>query len=589
MNIVYKCRMCGGNLEIEEGGKTAVCEYCLTKQPIPSTDDEKLAGLYVRADHFRLDKQFDKAMGIYEHIAEEDPNEPEVHWAIMLCRFGIDYVEDAVTHVLKPTIHRTQMKSVLKDPDYIMATELADPVQREFYVAQARQINVLQKEIINIVEMEQPYDIFISFKDTMEGKRTQSSLLAENLYDILTQEGYRVFYSRISLENVVGEKYEPYIYAALNSAKVMLVVGRSREEFMSPWVHNEWSRFLSMSQDTDKKVYPCFRDMDPYDLPDEFQILQCQDMDKIGFEKDLLKGIKKVLDKKKTQPNPMNANNGGGSATITSLLDRASICIQDGDYKKTDQLLDQVLNINPREGKAYLFKLMLDFQVGKMEELADASQPLSISRNYQHVLEFCDQETAEYVKKANEEIFRKNTEYADKTIDEKIRELNVSINSLNKGIEKTQAAAATIQGEIEDKQAEKEFTIMNIRKRTRTARKVGIILVCLAVFFIILSFKSWASENNGLAFLLFVLSVVCAVIGSKASSVKGNYSIGDNYNGWILQRTADYKKVEDSLKKLTDERTRHRSMKTKIEGRRDDILNELIWRPRGTYTKDDVQ
>lgn len=39
--IIYKCKMCGGNLNIQEGEKTAVCEYCQTQQTVPSTNDEK--------------------------------------------------------------------------------------------------------------------------------------------------------------------------------------------------------------------------------------------------------------------------------------------------------------------------------------------------------------------------------------------------------------------------------------------------------------------------------------------------------------------------------------------------------------------
>ena len=34
--------------------------------------------------------------------------------------------------------------------------------------------------------------------------------------------------------------------------------------------------------------------MDPYDLPDEFSHLQAQDMSKLGFMQDLIRGIKKL-------------------------------------------------------------------------------------------------------------------------------------------------------------------------------------------------------------------------------------------------------------------------------------------------------
>ena len=38
---VLKCKMCGGDLEIQQGSTIAECEYCGTTQTIPSLDNEK--------------------------------------------------------------------------------------------------------------------------------------------------------------------------------------------------------------------------------------------------------------------------------------------------------------------------------------------------------------------------------------------------------------------------------------------------------------------------------------------------------------------------------------------------------------------
>ena len=63
-------------------------------------------------------------------------------------------------------------------------------------------------------------------KETDEnGDRTIDSVMAQNVYDALTTKGYRVFFSRITLEDKLGQEYEPYIFAALNSAKIMLAFG----------------------------------------------------------------------------------------------------------------------------------------------------------------------------------------------------------------------------------------------------------------------------------------------------------------------------------------------------------------------------
>ena len=95
----------------------------------------------------------------------------------------------------------------------------------------------------------------------------------------MTNEGFKVFFSRITLEDKLGTAYEPYIFAALNSAKVMVVLGTKPEYFNAVWVKNEWSRYLALIKAGQKKILiPAYKDMDPYDLPEEFSHLQAQDM-----------------------------------------------------------------------------------------------------------------------------------------------------------------------------------------------------------------------------------------------------------------------------------------------------------------------
>lgn len=316
--IIYKCKMCGGNLNVQENSKITVCEYCGTQQTVPSTDDEKRANLFNRANYFRQNSEFDKAIGIYEHIIEEDGSDSEAYWSLALCRYGIEYVEDPSTKERKPTVNRMQAQSILNDADYKMALEHADYSQKEVYKREAGIIAAIQKDIMQIAQKEKPYDVFISYKEEAPDgyNRTKSSVLAQDIYNILTKAGYRTFFSRISLEDKLGEKYEPYIYSALNSAKVMLVVATDKDEINAPWVKNEWSRFLAMMrEDSGKTLIPCFRDMSIDELPNEFQILQGQDMSKIGAEQDLLHGIEKLIDKKGKNEAPQSNT----SANSTSL------------------------------------------------------------------------------------------------------------------------------------------------------------------------------------------------------------------------------------------------------------------------------
>ena len=192
---VFKCKICGGTLEINAGETVATCEYCGIKQTGPKLDDEKKANLFDRANHFRRNNDFDKAMGIYEQILNEDTEDAESYWSIVLCRYGIEYVEDPSSRKRVPTVNRAQFTSVFDDEDYKSAIKYADSYQKNIYEAEAAAINEIQKGILAISQKEEPFDVFICYKETdNNGRRTQDSVLATELYHELTKEGFKVFF-----------------------------------------------------------------------------------------------------------------------------------------------------------------------------------------------------------------------------------------------------------------------------------------------------------------------------------------------------------------------------------------------------------
>lgn len=236
---IFKCKMCGGTIEFEQGATVGVCDSCGTKQTLPRLDDDKKANLYDRANHFRRNNDFDKAMSIYEQILNEDNTDAEAYWSLVLCRYGIEYVEDPATHKRIPTVNRAQFTSIYMDEDYKSALQYADGYQKTIYEEEAKAIDEIQKGILEISSKEEPFDVFICYKETdANGRRTQDSVLANDLYHQLTQEGFKVFFSRITLEDKLGTAYEPYIFAALNSSKVMVVLGTKPEYFNAVWVKN---------------------------------------------------------------------------------------------------------------------------------------------------------------------------------------------------------------------------------------------------------------------------------------------------------------------------------------------------------------
>lgn len=388
---LFKCKMCGGDLNIVDGATVCECEYCGTKQTLPKLDDEKKSNLYDRANHFRRNNEYDKAMSIYEKILEEDKTDAEAYWSIVLCEYGIEYVEDPSTHKRVPTVNRTQFTSILADENYKQALKYADGYQKDIYESEAKAIDEIQKGILEISNKEEPFDVFICYKETDEnGRRTRDSVIATELYHELTNEGFKVFFSRITLEDKLGEEYEPYIFAALNSAKAMVVLGSKAEYFNAPWVKNEWARYLSLISKGEKKILiPAYKDIDPYDLPEEFSHLQAQDMSKLGFMQDLIRGIKKILDdNNETPPKTVVINNSVGE--VAPLLKRAFMFLEDKNWASADEYAEKVLDIDPENAEAYLVKLMAELKVAKREELSNLEQPFDDNNNYKKALRFGD-------------------------------------------------------------------------------------------------------------------------------------------------------------------------------------------------------
>lgn len=301
---VLKCKMCGAALLVSPNQSVAECEYCGSQQTIPRTEDSARLAQFERANAYRAAMDFDRAMVVYEGILSDAPDDYEANWGSCLCRYGIEYVEDPRTRKRIPTCHRTQFKSILEDPNYLAAIRCAPIQAKLLYEEEAAYIDRVQKHILSISNQEEPFDIFICYKETDGyGNRTIDSQIAYDIYTTLTDAGYKVFFSRVTLEDKLGMAYEPYIFAALNSAKVMLVVGTKVEHFNAVWVRNEWSRYLSMIEHGQKKyLIPCYRNMDPYDLPAEFRVLQSQDLSKIGYMQDLTRGIQKLMAENTAQP-----------------------------------------------------------------------------------------------------------------------------------------------------------------------------------------------------------------------------------------------------------------------------------------------
>lgn len=367
--------MCGGTIEVKEGQNVVTCEFCGATQTVHSFDNEKKTTYFKRAEALRFRCEFDKAAGIYETIVSEFPREPEAYWGLVLCKYGIEYVDDPKTGLKIPTCHRTRFESIYDDTDYNNVIKYADVVARDVYEKEAKAISKLQKSILDISSREDPFDIFICYKETdSKGDRTPDSVLAQDIYKELTHEGYRVFFSRITLEDKLGSQYEPYIFAALHSSKVMIHVTTSDENSESVWVKNEWQRYLSLIQEGQKKtLIPCYKGISAYELPDEMQNLQGQDMAKLGSMQDLIRGINKILGKsrKSSSNDRYGLENGAAQDAFDSQVNKGYVYLSKEMWEEAEETFHAATKLVPLCGRAYIGLMLAKAQAESIDYLLE--------------------------------------------------------------------------------------------------------------------------------------------------------------------------------------------------------------------------
>ena len=295
------CINCGGDYEYRNG--RWICRACGSYKP-EEISNEEVTLLYTASQKLRL-ADFDEAEQEFDDIVQKYPQNPNGYWGRLMSRYGIKYEEDFDGKRI-PTCYATSIESLMQDPDYRNALKYADKETKAFYIQTAEYIDRVRKEWVEKARKEKPYDIFICYKDSdlANGiERTQDSIAAQDLYIHLTNKGYRVFYSHESLRDKAGEKYEPYIFSALSTAKVMLVYGSKPEYITSTWLKNEWTRYdkkIKAGEKLSNSLLVACDGFSPNALPKMLSSKQCLDANRRSFYSDLDAVIERIMTESKS-------------------------------------------------------------------------------------------------------------------------------------------------------------------------------------------------------------------------------------------------------------------------------------------------
>jgi hypothetical protein len=292
------CECCGAYLTDHKD--KWVCEHCLTEYKKSFVESDEVQRLLNDANKTRMANKFIDAKNEYSAILDKYPDAVDAYWGRLLSELGIEYVKSD-EDIYYPSCHRLTFSNIFKEDDYKQVMALADDDSKQWYEDKAQQIENIRIELMNLTKNFDPFDVFISYKESDKGNVTQDSQYVTDLYHKLTQMGYKVFLSRITLGQIAGEKYEPFIYSAIATSQVMITFSSDKSYLEATWVKNEWSRYLELIKKGQKKkgsLIPIYFKMDPYDLPIEFSGIQGFDYADLEILRKLETAISKIISKK---------------------------------------------------------------------------------------------------------------------------------------------------------------------------------------------------------------------------------------------------------------------------------------------------
>lgn len=243
------CPNCGGTHLTEDDNKV-ICLSCRTHFEKERYDfgDDLLNAKFFDAIALRNRLDFDSSEEKLSEIIEKRKDNPDLYFHRLLAKLGVKYVDEDGNTLRKPTISRLQEQPIseLNDYEQIFNNIKEDALKEEF-TKKLLEIEKIRKRAYDVSKHVENYDIFISFKQRTEDGEgiTADCEVAQTIYHYLTKNHYKVFFSKITLEEYSGEEYEPIIYHALQTSRMMLVIAATpkKEYTNSPWVKNEWTRF----------------------------------------------------------------------------------------------------------------------------------------------------------------------------------------------------------------------------------------------------------------------------------------------------------------------------------------------------------
>ncbi|MCD8372073.1 MAG: TIR domain-containing protein [Clostridia bacterium] len=571
---VLNCETCGGILNYSPDGLHAVCPYCGNEYYFKNRKGEALSLALNRANLLRRSCDFDGAITEYKLILSADGEDAEARWGLALSEYGIEYVEDSRTKKLIPTCRRTVRKSILEDENYLAAIKYAEPKQAESYMAEAKVIDRLQRDIKRRMDEEEDFDVFLCFRSSDDlGFPTRERSVARRIYDELEKRGIKTFFSEVTLKDRIGDDYEPIIYKALYSCKFFILIATSEENINAPWVKNEWSRFRDRQAEEGLSGACCavFEGVPLSSLPSFLRSAQGVNLAKYpanGYEIEIADNLSRRFKESKKDPygeKPEDLSDNMADedmpADLRVILDRAQISLDDEIYSAAMDDYQKALKLYPKCGYAW-WGYFLASQNANSAALAaqktdyERAETLSTDRYLRNAERFGSARLRAKIASYKKMCSYRCGELAD--------ECGKKIEKLEKEIEDNNAALAEIAKKKDDiaKKRERAAKLGNDANYKKVKRMINLVFAIMIIFLVVIA--AFTSDTlfimAGLWLLMFVIMTIMLSFSRKTAKQQVD-ELGRQVSGYYARENALRQQNEKAESELEEEKRRQKAFK----------------------------
>lgn len=423
-----KCKSCQGDLDPNTAvGGVVVCRFCGNTFTLPKNESNNEVLEALRDAERELERgHFEEAFQTYQRVSEENEDEPEAYFGMALANAKVQYLnslrEDEKTgepkKCLQPICYDIIDKKFTEDRNYKKALDLATPEQRKVYYEKGKEIDDIRKKFNELKSSGIGYDCFICTKVSEidnKNRHTEDCYDAEKLYDAIKEAGYNPFFSEKVLNKGLGVDYEAYILYALYSSPCMIIVCSDEAYLQTPWVRNEYTRFLQMIKNEEKHLNSitfAFKNGNIIEkLPGVSGKIQGVAIDSFGAKDRIIDFVSKFSETRNRIPD-INRKEYGNisaarknvieqqikkrdlkiergakvSASEQSKLDTVQIYLNDSDFKAATSYAEKMIDQNPKISSAYWLLGLAKAKVKNTEQFISSTAKITSFDNIEKAI-----------------------------------------------------------------------------------------------------------------------------------------------------------------------------------------------------------